>query len=51
MAELTAASPPLTPEMLWNVDLYREQGVYFYLEETEELLPTAASGSTAGGAR
>jgi glycine C-acetyltransferase len=39
MAELTQNRPPLTPEMLWNIDLYREQGVYFYLEETEELLP------------
>lgn len=29
----------LTPDMLWNIDHYREQGLYFYLEATQELLP------------
>lgn len=30
---------PLTPPMLWDVDYYKEQDLYFYLEETEEILP------------
>ncbi|MFW6067960.1 MAG: aminotransferase class I/II-fold pyridoxal phosphate-dependent enzyme [Chloroflexota bacterium] len=30
---------PLTPPMLWDVDYYKEQNLYFYLEETEEILP------------
>ncbi len=29
----------LTPDMLWDIDHYREQGLYFYLEATQELLP------------
>lgn len=29
----------LTPDMLWDVDYYREAGLYFYLEPTQELLP------------
>jgi 8-amino-7-oxononanoate synthase len=39
MVDSVVLKPPLTPEMLWDVDNYREQGVYFYLEETEALLP------------
>ena len=31
--------PALTPTMLWDVEHYREEGLYFYLEPTEELLP------------
>jgi 8-amino-7-oxononanoate synthase len=31
--------PALTPEMLWNVEHYKEEGLYFYLEATQELLP------------
>lgn len=30
---------PLTPPMLWDVDHYKEQDLYFYLEEVEEILP------------
>lgn len=30
---------PLTPPMLWDVDYFKEQDLYFYLEETEEILP------------
>lgn len=29
----------LTPEMLWDVKKYKEEGLYFYLEATEKLLP------------
>jgi glycine C-acetyltransferase len=31
--------PALTPKMLWDVDLYKEAGLYFYLEATEDILP------------
>lgn len=30
---------PLTPPMLWDVDYYKEQDLYFYLEEVEKILP------------
>lgn len=30
---------PLTPPMLWDVDFYKENDLYFYLEEVEEILP------------
>ena len=30
---------PLTPPMLWDVDYYKEQDLYFYLEEVEKVLP------------
>lgn len=33
------ARTSLTPPMLWDVDYYREQDLYFYLEEIEEVLP------------
>lgn len=29
----------LTPEMLWDVDHYKEEGLYFYLEPSKEILP------------
>ncbi|MCA9874554.1 MAG: aminotransferase class I/II-fold pyridoxal phosphate-dependent enzyme, partial [Anaerolineales bacterium] len=29
----------LTPEMLWDIEHYKEEGLYFYLEATQELLP------------
>lgn len=32
-------SPPLTPTTLWDVDFYKEQGLYFYLKETQEVMP------------
>ncbi len=31
--------PALTPELLWDIDYYRDAGLYFYLEPTAELLP------------
>ncbi len=31
--------PALTPPMLWDIEHYKEVGLYFYLEPTEELLP------------
>lgn len=31
--------PSLTPEMLWDIDFYKSQNLYFYLEEVQELLP------------
>lgn len=34
-----AAKIALTPEMLWDIEHYKEAGLYFYLEATEELLP------------
>jgi len=38
-AETIQERMPLTPEMLWPVKFYREQGLYFYLEATEDILP------------
>lgn len=29
----------LTPDMLWDIEHYKEEGLYFYLEATQELLP------------
>jgi 8-amino-7-oxononanoate synthase len=37
--EATTTRPPLTPDTLWDIDYYKEKGLYFYLEATEELLP------------
>jgi 8-amino-7-oxononanoate synthase len=37
--EARAAKMALTPDMLWDIEHYKEQGLYFYLEATEELLP------------
>ena len=34
-----SSHPPLTPPMLWDVDFYKEQDLYFYLEEIEKVLP------------
>ena len=35
----TGQRPPLTPPMLHDVDYYKKEGIYFYLEATRELLP------------
>ncbi len=35
----TMGRVPLTPELLWPIDEYKEKGQYFYLEATDELLP------------
>ena len=32
-------SPPLTPDLLWPIEEYKEKGLYFYLEATRDLLP------------
>lgn len=29
----------LIPDMRWDIDYYKKQGLYFYLETTEEMLP------------
>lgn len=39
LAEATLANPSLTPDMLWDVEGYKEAGLYFYLEATEAMLP------------
>ena len=31
--------PALTPDTLWDIDGYKEAGLYFYLEATEDILP------------
>ena len=30
---------PLTPSLLWDLDYYKTEGLYFYLEQVEEILP------------
>jgi 8-amino-7-oxononanoate synthase len=35
----TADRLSLTPDMLWDVEYYKDEGLYFYLEATQELLP------------
>ncbi|HUM72424.1 MAG TPA: aminotransferase class I/II-fold pyridoxal phosphate-dependent enzyme, partial [Chloroflexota bacterium] len=30
---------PLTPEMLWPIEFYKERDLYFYLEATQDILP------------
>jgi 8-amino-7-oxononanoate synthase len=37
--EVKTSALPLTPETLWDVEFYKKQGLYFYMEETEEILP------------
>jgi glycine C-acetyltransferase len=37
--ERAPAVPTLTPPVLWPIEEYKEQGLYFYLEEVEEILP------------
>lgn len=31
--------PSLTPPTLWQIEHYKEQGLYFYLEATQDILP------------
>lgn len=35
----SAERPALTPQMLWDVDHYKAEGLYFYLEPSQEILP------------
>ena len=39
--QTTQAPPnvPLTPALLWDLEHYKERGLYFYLEQVEEILP------------
>jgi glycine C-acetyltransferase len=37
--EAVMEAPALTPDTLWDVEFYKEHGLYFYLEEVEEILP------------
>ncbi|MCA9958498.1 MAG: pyridoxal phosphate-dependent aminotransferase family protein [Anaerolineales bacterium] len=39
MQEATMPKLPLTPDMLWPIEEYKEEGLYFYLEATREILP------------
>jgi len=39
IGETTHKKPALTPEMLWDVEHYKEIGLYFYLEATQDVLP------------
>lgn len=36
--EATTTRPSLTPNIFWDIERYKEQGVYFYLKAIEELL-------------
>ena len=38
LVEVISERKPLTPPMLWDVDHYKAEGLYFYLEATEEML-------------
>jgi glycine C-acetyltransferase len=39
IGETALNRPALTPDMLWDVEHYKEVGLYFYLEATEDILP------------
>ena len=39
IGETALKKPGLVPETLWDVDHYKEVGLYFYLEATQEILP------------
>ena len=39
IGETTLRKPGLVPEMLWDVEHYKEVGLYFYLEATQDILP------------
>ena len=39
MKETVINKQKLVPPTLWDVDFYKEAGLYFYLEPTEEILP------------
>lgn len=44
-----ASIPALTPEMLWDIDLYKKQGLYFYCEEVQDILPNGRVNVTNHG--
>lgn len=37
--ESTTQRPALTPPTLWDIEYYKKEGLYFYLEASEEILP------------
>lgn len=37
--DLVMDAPNLAPDTLWDIDFYKELGLYFYLEEAEKILP------------
>ncbi|MFQ5400251.1 MAG: aminotransferase class I/II-fold pyridoxal phosphate-dependent enzyme [Anaerolineae bacterium] len=37
--EAIRSRPALTPKTLWDIDHYKQVGLYFYLETTEDILP------------
>jgi 8-amino-7-oxononanoate synthase len=39
IGETATGRLPLTPELLWPIEEYKEKGQYFYLEATDEMLP------------
>lgn len=39
IGETTQERLPLTPEMLWPIEFYKEKDLYFYLEATKDILP------------
>ncbi|VAW32310.1 8-amino-7-oxononanoate synthase [hydrothermal vent metagenome] len=39
IGEITVEKPKLTPKMLWDIEHYKDVGLYFYLEATQEILP------------
>ncbi|GJM42018.1 MAG: 2-amino-3-ketobutyrate CoA ligase [Ardenticatenaceae bacterium] len=39
IGETTLKRPELVPETLWDVEHYKEAGLYFYLEATQDILP------------
>jgi glycine C-acetyltransferase len=39
IGETILKKPGLVPEMLYDVDYYKEAGLYFYLEATQDILP------------
>jgi len=47
--KVTFERPELTPKMLWDIDYYKAQGLYFYLETTEDILPGARVNVTGHG--
>lgn len=39
IGETTLKKTGLVPEMLWDIEHYKEVGLYFYLEATQDILP------------
>lgn len=39
MLEAISERVPLIPPMLWDIQRYKDEGLYFYMEATQEMLP------------